>query len=76
MGGRTPLGCGRGVVVVQPSTALTMAVGFTAAPPAGWTSKCRCGPAVLPVRPMKPMIWPATTFEPTDTSGANADRCA
>ena len=74
--GTVPLGCAGGSFVVQPSMALTIAVGFTGAPPRGWTSKCRCGPAALPVLPIQPMTSPATTFEPTDRPGANADRWA
>ena len=37
--GGVPPGCGGTAAVRQPSTARTMAVGFTAAPPTGCTSK-------------------------------------
>ena len=35
-------------------------------PPSGWTSKCRCGPVVLPVIPIAPTWSPAYTVSPTD----------
>jgi hypothetical protein len=76
VGGTVPSGCGSGSLFLQPSTALTEAVGLIDAPPLGWISKCRCGLPALPVAPTYPMNWPATTFEPTFSPGANAARCA
>jgi hypothetical protein len=48
------------------------------AAPSFITAKCRCAPVVMPVRPMKPITWPAFTTWPVFTGGsANvSSRCA
>src|SRR5438874_7559094 len=57
----------RGNYGFRPQWSRSHGIGLIGSPPFGCTSKCRCGPVVLPVIPTAPTWSPAYTVSPTDT---------